>query len=907
MTLLFFDGGKRLVAQTGEALSLVVDEAALTCDMSVTPEAWAQADPNGYFGFTDVDGALTLYRILTSEEEAGGDAVTVYGECLGYELLTESYLTDVSLTGVTAAEALARALQDTEWEAGQTPPSAVRDVAWQDVPRLEALQGICQDWGLRYRFRVVASGNRIARQIVDLEAVTPVWRGKRYRLGKDVTAVRRNLDNRDLCTVLYGRGKGASSGDDKGARLTFADVAWSVADGDPCDKPLGQDYVEDEEAVARYGRLHSLVALNDIEDPEALLCATWEELQRRKQPNLAYEATVLDLERMGFDHEAARVGDECLLLVDEMGLAARATVSGIQRDYIDPAATTITFGELSPGLAKRVGESAATWDRAGALNPSGTVPGSVVTGALDIAKTRLQSVLTNFTTDNTGAFVWTSADGTSAMRITGAGLQIAKSKVGDDWQWEVAATGQGIVANAVTTGILSADRVRSGTLASLDGRVSINLDGGGISFRTNAFDINLLDAYGDTVLDMSAQGEAGFQQLRAQQAAVGSLSVGGKPLFQDNLTLYVNASSGSDGNTGQEDAPLRTVQAALDRLPRFIMGEVAIHIAPGSAYEGFYIKGFCGSGTLVLDNGDVADNAAVAGNVDVYSNNCAVMVHHLDAYRFQMHNNRAESYFYYCNGTSGSITSFDVYNCPQTLLLGCKCSGNVGIYAYYATLRIVNCTGSCRDTGLLVDHASIVAVNGTHPTDGNHENGVLCRNGGILLGEGTAGGDTPTPPPAPPAPTTRSFTASMATYRGGKWRTDAKGAWAVQGDWGGYGNNLGCFFFSGMADALRGKTILSATLDITRYNAGGYSDGRPLLLGGLNIGYKGEGTPSASDNQLVGTLARGERKVVNVPASVMAGISSGAYKGLSIYAKEGNLEGHYILIDTEPTLTVTYQ
>ena len=906
MTVLFFDGHKRQVAQTGEVASLVADEAALTCDLSVTPAAWAQADPNGYFGFTDVGGALALYRILTAEDEAGGDAVTVYGESLGYELMTESYLVDVRLAGVTAGEALARALQGTGWEAGQTPPSAARDVVWQDASRLEALQGLCEAWGLRYRFRVVVSGNRIARQVVDLEAMTPVWRGKRYRLGKDVTSVRRNLDNRDLATVLYGRGKGASSGDDKGARLTFADVAWSVAAGDPCDKPLGQDYVEDGEAVGRYGRLHSLVTWSDIEDPEELLRATWEELQRRKQPSLLYEATVLDLERMGLDHEAVRVGDECLILVDEMNLTARATVSGIQRDYVDPAATSITFGQLAPGLAGRVGQSAGTWDRAGALNPSGTVPGSVVTGALDIAKTRLQSVLTNFTTDDTGAFLWTSADGTSAMRITGAGLQIAKEKVGDAWQWEVAATGEGIVANAVTTGVLSADRVRSGTLASLDGRVSINLDGGGISFRTNAFDINLLDANGDTVLDMSAQGEAGFQQLRAQAAAVGSLIVGGKPLFQEGLTLYVNGNTGSDGNSGKESAPLRTVQAALDRLPRLIMGEVVIHIVPGASYGGFKIEGFCGSGTITLDNGDASGNVAVAGNVDVYANNCAVMVHHVDAYRFQMHNNRAENYFYYCNGTSGSITSFDVYNCPQALLLGCKCAGNVGIYACYATLRIVNCTGTCSDTGLLVDHASIVAVGGTHPTDKNHTGGYVCRNGGILLGEGTAGGDTPTPPPTPPAPTTRSWTASMATYRGGKWRTDAKAAWAVQGDWGGYGNNLGCFFFSGMADALRGKTILSATLDITRYNAGGYSDGRPLLLGGLNIGYKGEGTPVASNNANVGTLARGERKVVNVPAPVLSALSSGSCKGLSIYAT-GNLEGHYILIDTAPTLTVTYQ
>ena len=481
MNLLFLDRTQTALGATTQALSLTVAEASYTCKLTLPSAEFSRIGAaDGYVAFDNLNGDAELYRIMTVDESTDSDVTTLYAENIGYELLTAPYIRDQRPQGATAAVALSLALAGTDWQPGLTPPTGSASTTWYDANRLEALNDIAQTWGVRYGFRVVLADNRVAAKYVDLYAVTPVWRGKRYRLGKDVMVAKRNIDNRELVTALYGRGKGEASGDGYGRRIQFTDAVWSMAAGDPCDKPLGQDYVADPEAVQTYGLLYGLAKFDKIEDPEELLQATWEELQRRKRPKLKLELTVADLERMGYPHEAVRVGDECLVILDEWDVETLATVSQIERNYTDYAATKVAFGEISGGLASKVAAGAKVWDQAAALNPTGTLPSSALTGALDLAKTQLQSVWTHFHTDETGAFIWTSEDGTSAMRITGAGFEIASRKIGDEWDWQVAATGDGIVATMITTGILTADLIRTGVMTSEKGNMEINLKAGTI-------------------------------------------------------------------------------------------------------------------------------------------------------------------------------------------------------------------------------------------------------------------------------------------------------------------------------------------------------------------------------------------------------------------------------------------
>ena len=63
-------------------------------------------------------------------------------------------------------------------------------------------------------------------------------------------------------------------------------------------------------------------------------------------------------------HEAARVGDQCLIIIDEVDIETLATVQNIKRDYLNPASTRVIFGETPSTITTRVTLGSKTWDKA---------------------------------------------------------------------------------------------------------------------------------------------------------------------------------------------------------------------------------------------------------------------------------------------------------------------------------------------------------------------------------------------------------------------------------------------------------------------------------------------------------------------------------------------------------------
>lgn len=539
MIVLILDRDLRMTGMTDQVAGLIVAEAAYTCNLTVPMREWMdKGQDDGFVAFEELTGGWGLYRVQTVSASTDNAMAAIYAESIGYDLLTAPYILDKRPTNISAGAALPIILEGTGWEVGRITTTGLASTTWYDCSRLEALNDLAKVWGVRYGFRVAVSGNAVTHKYVDLISAAPVWRGKRYRAGKDLTITKRNIDNRSLITALYGRGKGEQSGDGYGRRIKFVDVVWSKADGDPADKPYGQDYVFDADAAEIYGMRYGLATFQDIEDPEELLRATWAQLQTLKAPQLNYELTVADLERMGYPHEAVRVGDRCLIVIDELGIEAAAAISAIDRDYVNPGATKVTFGQPSGKLSARIAQGAKTWDRAAALNPTGTVPTDMITGALDVAKTQLQSSQTNFATDSTGAFVWTAADGGSAMRITGDGLQIASSKIGDDWDWTVAATGEGLVATLITAGVLNADLIKAGLLASVNGKTWIDMVNGTFSFGDGAI------TFDGTTFAVSPKGVIPMQDTAPADPALDALWI--------NTAVNPNTLMRWDGEMWQE-------------------------------------------------------------------------------------------------------------------------------------------------------------------------------------------------------------------------------------------------------------------------------------------------------------------------------------------------------------------
>jgi len=326
---------------------------------------------------------------------------------------------------------------------------------------------------------------------VDILSTEAEDKGRIFELGDDLTGLSITYDDSQIKTAIFGRGQGVQidGGDDSsdpayGRRLTFADVVWSTAAGDPVDKPAGQEWVGDPDALAAFGRggrhRFGYVTFDQETDPEALLEKTWEYLQSIKNPIISISGTVQDTAKLlGRSHEAVSLGDSVLVrmtravdgTIKKTDILARVT--DVCRDYVQPEETKLTIGNavLTAGsIIRQLTETvdsyrsrAAIWDRSNAFD---------LQGAMDVANNTILSSTGSWHTDpTTGAIVFVSTDGTQAMRLTGAGWQIAAGKdTSGAWIWRTAATGSGIVADTITSGRINAGLVTiGGTGTTLDG------------------------------------------------------------------------------------------------------------------------------------------------------------------------------------------------------------------------------------------------------------------------------------------------------------------------------------------------------------------------------------------------------------------------------------------------------
>lgn len=467
MNLLLFNLNERLIA---EADNITVCEHTEDANgNTVTIIGYGIPQAAEYCAFTDNDGDFQLFRIKTRMEDKISHAIQLYAENSYYELLTERPIIDVRPTNVTAGIAVSLALNGSRWQLGNVGVgNALSSVRWYYQHRISALTEIASAWGVRFKFRITISGTRISGRYVDLLSTEPVWRGKRYEIGKDILEAKYTIDKRSLVTAIIGRGKGEETGDGYGRRIGFADVVWSTANGDPVNKPAGQDYVEIPAATALYGvvgtrPLFTTKVYGDITDEAALLQAAYTDLLEASEPTVSASLTVYDLENMGFPHEAARYGDTVALIAEDVRY--KTQIVSIKRDYASRGRDTVQLGAPKSSLYSQVAgmarELSITDTKAAAGAAIAQANASLLSGYIDTMVTHILSSGTNMYTDPIdGSLVLESADGTKAQRLTGEGTLIADSKTGDAWNWKTALSGAGIDASVITTGVLQASLIK---------------------------------------------------------------------------------------------------------------------------------------------------------------------------------------------------------------------------------------------------------------------------------------------------------------------------------------------------------------------------------------------------------------------------------------------------------------
>jgi phage minor structural protein len=453
----------------------------------------AHIQKDSYIGFIDPDGYFQKYKVVDcSQVRSGGQVYTqAYLEHDFYELIGDQ-LRDVRPTDKLAAEALTQVLQGTRWAVGSVDSFPTKSTRIYEVSVLEGLLHVASVWGGELRFRLTFSGTQITGRYVDLLSRRGSTTGKRFEYGKDLIETQSVVNTQGLCTALIGRGKGVQIDDDAyGRRLKFTDVVWSVAEGDPVDKPAGQDWVGDEDAKESYGsaggtrHITQFANFEDCEDAEELLQLTYNKLQAVKVPKVTYKLKVIDLERLaGFEHESTRFGDSVYVIDTKANPSIEGEARVIEHhiNLLIPSArdNEVVLGNYIPSMQTLFAQVKTTqdgmnnnrgsWDRAGSAIDIVEAPLSDLHYKIDLLKTQLLSTISGVSTDAAGNILIENPAKTMALKL-GAGIfAIANSRLGDgSYDWKTFGDGNGFTADLMTAGTLQAGIVFAGTLWGASG------------------------------------------------------------------------------------------------------------------------------------------------------------------------------------------------------------------------------------------------------------------------------------------------------------------------------------------------------------------------------------------------------------------------------------------------------
>lgn len=105
----------------------------------------------------------------------------------------------------------------------------------------------------------------------------------------------------------------------------------------------GKDYIEDAEAIEKYGRIVKTHTWDEVEDPQQLLTLAQEYMDKMKAET-TLTITAIDLHACGVDVDGIRLGDTVHLCSLPHGIDRDEICAGIELDIENPEKSEYTFG-----------------------------------------------------------------------------------------------------------------------------------------------------------------------------------------------------------------------------------------------------------------------------------------------------------------------------------------------------------------------------------------------------------------------------------------------------------------------------------------------------------------------------------------------------------------------------------
>ncbi|MFD1453218.1 phage tail spike protein [Oceanobacillus sojae] len=248
------------------------------------------------------DWRLMVIREVDDSNDLYGPITLATCEPVSIAELNDNIIEERRFSEQPATRALEAALQGTRWLADVESELGNATSSFYYLTSTEAVWKVLDVWGGEFKDVVDfdEETNEIKGCYIKLIQRHGSEHGQRFEIDNNTTEIGRTVLSYPK-TALYGRGSSLEVEDEDGEHtggytryIDFAEVEWKVSNGNPVDKPKGQKWVGDPEALAAYGyengdkHRYGIFSNQDYEDPADLLQATWESLQDAKKPEVNY-------------------------------------------------------------------------------------------------------------------------------------------------------------------------------------------------------------------------------------------------------------------------------------------------------------------------------------------------------------------------------------------------------------------------------------------------------------------------------------------------------------------------------------------------------------------------------------------------------------------------------------------
>lgn len=306
-------------------------------------------------GFYDEDNRFQLFSIEEIETNYfKEDVVDVFCQH-DYYSLNDNIIEDKRILEGTCREALTKALEGTKYSVGEVADLHINTLNFYFISSLKALNEIVKTYGGELDFRLELNEDKtaIAKRYIDIKYRLGKDTGIRFTYDTNIQEIKRNEIADNHYTVLYGRGSSLETEEGGHSRLIdFSEVEWNTP-LNPANKPKGNKFIEDLDAISKYGRLEGIYENKDIKEPKKLLEETWNKLQEVKNPKISYTVLVDDLSGvLGYEHLKTNLGDSIIILDEDYNINLESRIIEEKYSMRDIEATKeITLGYILPSVS----------------------------------------------------------------------------------------------------------------------------------------------------------------------------------------------------------------------------------------------------------------------------------------------------------------------------------------------------------------------------------------------------------------------------------------------------------------------------------------------------------------------------------------------------------------------------